>query len=32
MQQKSPFDQEQLTKLSCDAYVFVKAAEIVDNF
>lgn len=32
MQQKPPFDQEQLTKLSCDAYAFVKAAELVDNF
>ena len=32
MQQKTKFDQEQLTKLSCDAYAFVKAAELVDNF
>ena len=32
MQQKTPFDQEQLTKLSCDAYAFVKAAELVDNY
>ena len=32
MQQKTPFDQEQLTKLSCDAYAFIKAAELVDNF
>ncbi len=32
MQQKTPFDQEQLTKLSCDAYAFAKAAELADNY
>ncbi len=32
MQQKTPLDREQLTKLSCDAYAFVKAAELVDNY
>ena len=31
MQQKAPLDQEQLTKLSCDAYAFAKAAQLVDN-
>ena len=32
MQQKTLLDQEQLTKLGCDAYAFAKAAELVDNY